>query len=102
MVAWLLAHHKINVPAEVSTAALVLVLSGGGTHWFRIEDPWLLLADDAEGKDRLSGWSTEEDAGALHGLTGREWGPYRARGRWRCWARCGWWNGSGRGRAACT
>ncbi|WP_328623055.1 MULTISPECIES: hypothetical protein [unclassified Streptomyces] len=74
MVAWLLAHHKIDVPAGVPIASLVLAVPGGGTHRFRLEDPWLLLADDPEGEDRLSGWSTDEDAEALRGLTGREWG----------------------------
>ncbi|MFF4647721.1 hypothetical protein [Streptomyces sp. NPDC001389] len=74
VVAWLLAHAKIAVPAGAPTASLVVALSGGRTHRFRIEDPHLLLTDDAEGEDRLSGWSTEEDAEALHGLTGREWG----------------------------
>ncbi|MFB7983818.1 hypothetical protein [Streptomyces vinaceus] len=72
--AWLLAHAKIAVPAEVPTGTLVLALPGGRTHPFRIEDPWLDLADDAKGEDRFSGWSTDEDAAALRELTGGEWG----------------------------
>ncbi|MFB6811471.1 hypothetical protein [Streptomyces sp. NPDC056387] len=82
MIAWLLAHAKIVVPAEVPTGSLVLALPGDRTHPFRIEDPYLDLADDAKGEDRLSGWSTDEDVEAMRGLTGREWG--RRCAGWPC------------------
>ncbi|MEU4356279.1 hypothetical protein [Streptomyces virginiae] len=67
VVAWLLAHGKIVVPTEVPSAALVVAGAGGGTRRFRLEDPHLLLADDAEAEDRLSGWSTDEE-GTPQGL----------------------------------
>ncbi|MFE1875032.1 hypothetical protein ACFW9N_29865 [Streptomyces sp. NPDC059496] len=38
-------------------------------HCFRVEDPHLLLADDAAGEDHLSGWTTDEDADTLAALT---------------------------------
>ncbi|TDU73545.1 hypothetical protein [Streptomyces sp. KS 21] len=69
VVAWLLAHGKIAVPPEAPSAALVVAGAGGGMCRFRLEDPHLLLADDAEDEDRLSGWSTVEDADALAALS---------------------------------
>ncbi|MGW0394021.1 hypothetical protein ACWDYJ_24665 [Streptomyces sp. NPDC003042] len=71
VVAWLLAHDKIKAPMGVPVA---LAGPRGGTRRFRLEDPWLVLADGAEGEDRVSGWSTEADADALAGLAGGEFG----------------------------
>ncbi|UUU44926.1 hypothetical protein [Streptomyces sp. NBC_00162] len=65
VVAWLLAHDKIDVPTGPTIASLVLAGPKGGTHRFRLDDPWLTLADDAEGEDLLSGWSTDADADVL-------------------------------------
>ncbi|MCX4546404.1 hypothetical protein [Streptomyces sp. NBC_01565] len=65
--AWLLAHNKIAVPTQAPSAALV-VAHGRGTDRFRLEDPHLLLADDAAGEDRLSAWATDEDADTLAAL----------------------------------
>lgn len=58
VVAWLLANDRIEVPTEAPVASLVLVAGGGGTHRFRLEDPWLVLAEDAAGEDRCwrSAW----------------------------------------------
>ncbi|MFD7630378.1 hypothetical protein ACFV7Q_30885 [Streptomyces sp. NPDC059851] len=36
-----------------------------GTVLVIVDVPWLVLADDAAGEDRLSGWSTGADADAL-------------------------------------
>ncbi|MFE5681313.1 hypothetical protein ACFQ7B_19215 [Streptomyces erythrochromogenes] len=68
VVAWLLAHDKIGVPAGPTLATLVLAGAGGASHRFRLDDPWLALADDAGGEDALSGWPTDEDAGAMAAL----------------------------------
>ncbi|MFD6877303.1 MULTISPECIES: hypothetical protein [unclassified Streptomyces] len=62
VVAWLLAHDKIGVPTGPTVASLVLAGPKGATHRFRLDDPRLTLADDAEGEDVLSGWSTDADA----------------------------------------
>ncbi|KJY24377.1 hypothetical protein [Streptomyces sp. A1547] len=48
--------------------------AGGGTRRFRLEDPHLLLANEAEDEDRLSGWSTDEDADALAALSAGTFG----------------------------
>ncbi|MEJ8642153.1 hypothetical protein WKI68_13050 [Streptomyces sp. MS1.HAVA.3] len=74
VVAWLLGHGKIAVPTEAPSAALVVAGAGGGTRRFRLEDPHLLLADDAEDEDRLSGWSTDEDADTLAALSAGTFG----------------------------
>ncbi|MFB7263911.1 hypothetical protein ACFCXH_17420 [Streptomyces nojiriensis] len=74
VVAWLLAHDKIGVPTGPTIAALVLAGPGGASHRFRLDDPWLALADNAGGEDCLSGWSTDEDADALAALTAGEFG----------------------------
>ncbi|MFD9360149.1 hypothetical protein [Streptomyces sp. NPDC060031] len=74
MVAWLLAHDKIEVPMWPTVASLVLAGAGGATHRFRLDDPWLALADDAVGEDVLSGWSTDADADALAELAAGEFG----------------------------
>ncbi|MER6257138.1 hypothetical protein ABT224_38010 [Streptomyces sp. NPDC001584] len=65
VVAWLLAHDKIEVPTGPTIATLVLAGAKGASHRFRLDDPWLALADDAAGEDTLSGWSTDADADAL-------------------------------------
>ncbi|MFC9825227.1 hypothetical protein ACFWG6_29035 [Streptomyces erythrochromogenes] len=76
VVAWLLAHDKIEVPTGPTIATLVLagVGAGGASHRFRLDDPWLTLADDAGGEDTLSGWSTDDDADAIAALAAGEFG----------------------------
>ncbi|KIF05155.1 hypothetical protein PL81_14700, partial [Streptomyces sp. RSD-27] len=66
--AWVLAHGKIEVPAGPTVAHLTLAGLGGAAHRFRLDDPWLELAEDPAGTDSLSGWSTDEDADALAAL----------------------------------
>lgn len=58
IVGWLLANDKIEVSTGVPSASPVVAADGGGRHRFRLDEPWLVLAEDAEGEDRLSGWST--------------------------------------------
>ncbi|MGW6950188.1 hypothetical protein ACWGHD_25130 [Streptomyces xanthophaeus] len=72
--AWLLAHDKIGVPTGPTIASLVLAGPKGAAHRFRLDDPWLTLAEDAEGEDSLSGWSTDADADALAELAAGEFG----------------------------
>ncbi|MFJ9551119.1 hypothetical protein [Streptomyces erythrochromogenes] len=76
VVAWLLAHDKIKVPTGPTLATLVLAGggAGGASHRFRLDDPWLTLADDAGGEDTLSGWSTDDDADAIAALAAGEFG----------------------------
>ncbi|MEW2418405.1 hypothetical protein AB0953_32655 [Streptomyces sp. NPDC046866] len=74
VVAWLLAHDKIEVPMGPTVASLVLAEAGGATHRFRLDGPWLDLPDDAAGEATLSGWSTDEDADALAELPAGESG----------------------------
>ncbi|UUY52746.1 hypothetical protein NRK68_36440 (plasmid) [Streptomyces yangpuensis] len=74
VVAWLLAHDKIEVPTGPTIATLVLAAAGGASHRFRLDDPWLHLADDAGGEDTLSGWSTDDDADAIAALAAGEFG----------------------------
>ncbi|MFD4866228.1 hypothetical protein [Streptomyces sp. NPDC058412] len=74
VVAWLLAHDKIGVPTGPTIAALVVAGAGGATHRFRLDDPWLSLAEDAAGEDCLSGWSTDEDADELAALAAGDFG----------------------------
>ncbi|WP_328623188.1 hypothetical protein [Streptomyces sp. NBC_00354] len=74
VVAWLLTHDKIEVPTGPTVASLVLAGAHGATHRFRLDDPWLDLADDAAGEDELSGWSTDADADALAELAAGEFG----------------------------
>nr|WSX54891.1 hypothetical protein OG409_00325 [Streptomyces sp. NBC_00974]WSX54908.1 hypothetical protein OG409_38585 [Streptomyces sp. NBC_00974] len=74
IVAWLLAHDKIEVPTGPTIASLVLAGAQGATHRFRLDGPWLALADDPAGEDSLSGWSTDEDADALAELTAGAFG----------------------------
>ncbi|MFD3472262.1 hypothetical protein ACFWWM_39295 [Streptomyces sp. NPDC058682] len=74
VVAWLLAHDKIGVPTGPTIATLVLAGAGGASHRFRLDDPWLALADDAAGEDTLSGWSTDDDADSPAALAGGEFG----------------------------
>ncbi|MFD7261664.1 hypothetical protein [Streptomyces sp. NPDC059874] len=69
VVAWLLAHDKITLPAGAGTASLLVRGTGGATGRFRLDAPWLGLADDIEGTDQLSGWIVDEvDADALAAL----------------------------------
>ncbi|WP_407835232.1 hypothetical protein ACE1OC_00550 [Streptomyces sp. DSM 116496] len=49
------------------------------TARFRLDDPWLVLAEDAkdaEGDDQLSGWSTDADADALAELAAGAFDPW--------------------------
>ncbi|WP_404962615.1 hypothetical protein [Streptomyces sp. 147326] len=71
MVAWRLALDKIGVPATVPAATIAVSGPGGRTRTLRSDDPALLLADDAQGTDRLSGWAQEGDADALAELRHR-------------------------------
>ncbi|MFF7082642.1 hypothetical protein [Streptomyces lavendulae] len=48
--------------------------AGCRTARFRLDGPHLMLADDAEAKDRLSGWSADEDADELAVLAAGEFG----------------------------
>jgi hypothetical protein len=57
------ARYTRECPSELPAASLVAVGAGGVKHQLRLGEPWLALEDDVE-EDRLSGWSTEEDAGA--------------------------------------
>ncbi|RSS53545.1 hypothetical protein EF912_18130 [Streptomyces sp. WAC07061] len=72
VVAWLLAHDKIEVPVGMPSASLAVV--GAGRRTFCLDGPWLDLADDAEGEDVLSGWSTDADADELAALAAGEFG----------------------------
>ncbi|MEU3910284.1 hypothetical protein [Streptomyces sp. NPDC029721] len=65
MVAWLLAHHKIEVPSGPTAAYLTLTGPVGAADRFRLDDPHRVLADHPAGEGRLSGWSTDEDADVL-------------------------------------
>ncbi|WP_406368782.1 hypothetical protein [Streptomyces sp. NBC_01546] len=66
---WLLAHDTIGVPATLPAATLAVAGSRGRARTVRLDDPWLVLADDVE-EERLAGWCTEEDADALAGPAG--------------------------------
>ncbi|MEU3668334.1 MULTISPECIES: hypothetical protein [Streptomyces] len=75
VVAWLLAHDQIGVPVAIPAASLVV--HGGAerrTFRFRLDDPHLVLADDADGEDVLSGWSADADADELAALTAGTFG----------------------------
>ncbi|MGW2672350.1 hypothetical protein ACWC5F_30400 [Streptomyces sp. NPDC001272] len=74
VVAWLLAHDKIEVPVGPTVASLTLAGADSAAHRFRLDDPWLTLADDPAGEDQLSGWSTDNDADQLAELTAGELG----------------------------
>ncbi|MFC8790827.1 helix-turn-helix transcriptional regulator [Streptomyces cinereoruber] len=74
VVAWLLAHDKLAVPAGVPSATLTLRSDDTGERRFRLDDPVLELSDDAAGEDRLSGWTTDTDADTLTALTATDTG----------------------------
>ncbi|MET9957141.1 hypothetical protein ABZ135_37080 [Streptomyces sp. NPDC006339] len=74
VVDWFLAHDKIEVPATLPVASLLVAGTGGGKLPFRLEDPWLDLADDADGEDRLTAWTTDDDADALAEFAASEYG----------------------------
>ncbi|MFI6150274.1 hypothetical protein [Streptomyces sp. NPDC051109] len=74
IVAWLLAHDKTGVPVAMPAASLVVVGAGRRTVRFRLDGPHLVLADEAEGEDELSGWSTDADADELTALAAGEFG----------------------------
>ncbi|MBT2545070.1 hypothetical protein J7E99_31315 [Streptomyces sp. ISL-44] len=61
IVAWLLADDKIEVPIGMPSASLVVVDARRRTARFRLDAPPLILADDAEGEDELSSWSTDAE-----------------------------------------
>ncbi|WP_405435046.1 hypothetical protein OG373_00035 [Streptomyces avidinii] len=66
VVAWLLAHDKITLPAGAGQASLLVRGDMGATGRFRLDAPWLGLADTIEGTDQLSGWVADDtDADAL-------------------------------------
>ncbi|MFD4392626.1 hypothetical protein [Streptomyces sp. NPDC058495] len=65
VVAWLLAHDKIAVPATVPTATLVMYPTGDTPRRFHLGAPCLELSGDPEAEDRFSGWMTDDDADAL-------------------------------------
>ncbi|MFE1416010.1 hypothetical protein ACFW6F_35205 [Streptomyces sp. NPDC058746] len=66
VVAWLLANDKITLPAGAGQASLLVRGTGGATGRFRLDAPWLGLANDVEGTDQLSGWVADDsDADAL-------------------------------------
>ncbi|MET9954412.1 hypothetical protein ABZ135_23110 [Streptomyces sp. NPDC006339] len=74
IVDWLLAHRRIEVPATLPVASLLVAGTGGGKLPFHLEDPWLVLAVDADGEDRLTAWTTDDDADALAELAADEYG----------------------------
>ncbi|MFF4450814.1 hypothetical protein [Streptomyces sp. NPDC001502] len=63
--AWLLAHDKIGIPTALPAVTPPVAGPRGRTRTVRLDDPVLVLADDVEREDRLSGCSTVEDAEAL-------------------------------------
>ncbi|MFC8957833.1 hypothetical protein ACFT8P_35225 [Streptomyces sp. NPDC057101] len=65
MVAWLLAHDKIAVPAGMPSATVTVRSAEEKERRFRLDDPWLELSDDPAAEDRLSGWMDDEEADAL-------------------------------------
>lgn len=69
VVAWLLAHDKIMVPTGMPSATLTVRSGQERERRFRLDDPWLELADDAADQDRLTGWMADEEADALTALT---------------------------------
>ncbi|MYV64813.1 hypothetical protein GT043_02305 [Streptomyces sp. SID2131] len=69
VVAWLLAHDKITVPAGMPSATLTVRSAEEREYRFRLDDPVLELSGDAATEDRLSGWTDEEEADALAVLT---------------------------------
>ncbi|CAL9634252.1 hypothetical protein SUDANB120_06158 (plasmid) [Streptomyces sp. enrichment culture] len=74
VVAWLLDHDKIEVPMGPTVASLVVNGAHGAVHRFRLDQPWLTLAADADGEDSLSGWAADADADALAELAAGETG----------------------------
>ncbi|MFE9469383.1 hypothetical protein ACFYNW_38410 [Streptomyces virginiae] len=75
VVAWLLANDKIEVPVAMPAASLLV--HGGAVRpacRFQLDDPHLVLADDADAEDELSGWSTDTDADELAALTAGTFG----------------------------
>ncbi|MFD7840796.1 hypothetical protein [Streptomyces sp. NPDC059761] len=74
VVAWLLAHDKIEVPVGPTVGSLVVAGAGGAARRFRVDDPHLVLAEDAADTDCLSAWAADEDADALAALTAGEFG----------------------------
>ncbi|MFE5713425.1 hypothetical protein ACFQ7J_21745 [Streptomyces sp. NPDC056501] len=73
MAAWLLDHDKIDIPSQTPPAMLLLDGAEGPTR-LRLDGPLLLLADNAEEEDQLSGWTTDADADALAELTAGTFG----------------------------
>ncbi|MFK0256291.1 hypothetical protein [Streptomyces sp. NPDC090445] len=63
--AWLRVVGKPAVPAALPSGLLVVRGPGVRSGAVRLADPALVLAEDAGGEDRVSGWSTPEDADAL-------------------------------------
>ncbi|MFH9959681.1 hypothetical protein ACH4OX_36510 [Streptomyces roseolus] len=69
VVAWLLAHDKITAPTTLPTATLELRPTGAARRRFQLWDPRIELNDDPAGEDRLTGWTTDDDADTLAALT---------------------------------
>ncbi|MFI6149899.1 hypothetical protein [Streptomyces sp. NPDC051109] len=51
VVAWPLTHDKIIIPAGARAASLRMPGTMGASGQFRLDAPWLGLADDIEGTD---------------------------------------------------
>ncbi|MFD9047952.1 hypothetical protein [Streptomyces zaomyceticus] len=71
--AWLLDHDKIDIPSQTPPAMLLLAGAESPTR-LRLDGPLLLLADNAEDQDQLSGWTTDDDADVLAELTAGTFG----------------------------
>ncbi|MFD9078136.1 hypothetical protein [Streptomyces erythrochromogenes] len=70
---WLLDHDEIEIPSQIPPAMLLLDGGEGATR-LRLDGPLLLLADDTQEQDQLTGWTTEDDADTLAKLTAGEFG----------------------------
>ncbi|MER7338946.1 hypothetical protein ABT403_14040 [Streptomyces sp. NPDC000075] len=71
--AWLLDHDEIEIPSQIPPAMMLFDGAEGPTR-LRLDGPRLLLADNAEDEDQLSGWTTDADADALAELTAGTFG----------------------------
>ncbi|MEU9030681.1 hypothetical protein AB0D46_24795 [Streptomyces sp. NPDC048383] len=71
--AWLLDHDKIEIPSQIPPAMLLLDGAEGATRLL-LDGPLLLLADEAEDGDQLTGCTTKDDADKLAKLTAGEFG----------------------------
>ncbi|MEU3317370.1 hypothetical protein AB0940_34310 [Streptomyces sp. NPDC006656] len=60
-------------------ASLLVIGAAGRPPSLRLDGPHLVLADDAEGENELSGWASDADADALAELEAGEGGASVAR-----------------------